>query len=119
METTVCKLEQNGVKFINTLKGHSGSIQCLAWDGVKNWLYSGSYDASVFVWDIGGRRGTVYELHGHRSKVTSLVYSPTHSRLVSAGEDRRLVSSQEPGRVIYRGCWCWQEDRRPRGVAGG
>lgn len=88
---TVCKLEQSGVKFINTLKGHSGSIQCLAWDGTRNWLYSASYDASVFVWDIGGRRGTVYELHGHRSKVTSLVYSPAHSRLVSAGEDRRLV----------------------------
>ena len=88
---TVCKLEQNGVKFINTLKGHSGSIQCLAWDGVKNWLYSGSYDASVFVWDIGGRRGTVYELHGHRSKVTSLVYSPATSRLVSVGEDSKMV----------------------------
>ena len=33
----------------------------------------------------------MYELHGHRSKVTSLVYSPAHSRLVSSGEDRRLV----------------------------
>jgi len=88
---TVCKLEQNGVTFINTLKGHSGSIQCLAWDGVKNWLYSGSYDNSVFVWDIGGRRGTVYELHGHRSKVTSVVYSSEHRRLVSTGEDSRLV----------------------------
>ena len=73
------------------LQGHSGSIQCLAWDGTRNWLYSASYDASVFVWDIGGRRGTVYELHGHRSKVTSLVYSPAHSRLVSSGEDRRMV----------------------------
>ena len=51
------------------MQGHSGSIRCLAWDGAKNWLYSGSYDSSVFVWDIGGRRGTVYELHGHRSKV--------------------------------------------------
>ena len=36
---------------------------------LRNWLYSGSFDCSVFVWDIGGRRGTVYELHGHRSKV--------------------------------------------------
>ena len=54
------------------LQGHSGSIRCLAWDGEKNWLYSGSYDSSIFVWDIGGRRGTVYELHGHRSKVILL-----------------------------------------------
>ena len=71
---TVCKLEQGGLQFINTLKGHSGSIQCLTWDGVRNWLYSGSYDASVFVWDIGGRRGTVYELHGHRSKASANIF---------------------------------------------
>ena len=29
----------------------------------------GSYDSSIFVWDIAGRKGTVYELHGHRNKV--------------------------------------------------
>jgi len=95
---SVLHVTQNGVTFINTLKGHSGSIQCLAWDGDRNWLYSGSYDTSVFVWDIGGRRGTVYELHGHRSKVSSLIYSPQHKRLLSVGEDSRLV--------------CWDMDQR-------
>ena len=48
-------------------------IQLLSTDTIRlycrNWLYSGSFDCSVFVWDIGGRKGTVYELHGHRSKV--------------------------------------------------
>jgi len=47
---TVCHLEQTGVKFINTLKGHSGSVRTLAWDGRRNWLYSGSFDNTVFVW---------------------------------------------------------------------
>jgi len=88
---TVCHLEAQGLKFINTLKGHSGSVRTLAWDGTRNWLYSGSFDCSVFVWDIGGRKGTVYELHGHRSKVTALAYSGQHSRLLSTGEDSRLV----------------------------
>lgn len=88
---TVCHLEASGVKFVNTLKGHSGSVRTLAWDGTRNWLYSGSFDCSVFVWDIGGRKGTVYELHGHRAKVTSLAYSGEHSRLLSTGEDSRLV----------------------------
>jgi len=55
-------------------------------------LYSGSFDSSVFVWDIGGRRGTVYELHGHRSKVTSLAYSSDHTRLLSCGEDVDLCA---------------------------
>lgn len=88
---TVCHLEAAGLKFVNTLKGHSGSVRTLAWDGTRNWLYSGSFDCSVFVWDIGGRRGTVYELHGHRSKVTALAHSGEHGRLLSAGEDSRLV----------------------------
>jgi len=89
---TVCKLEQTGVKFITSLKGQAGSIQCLAWDGHKNWLYSGSFDSTIFVWDIGGRQGKVWELHGHKSKVTSLVYSHKNTRLLSTGEDGKLVS---------------------------
>ena len=110
----------------------------------RNWLYSGSFDCSVFVWDIGGRRGTVYELHGHRSKVkrvlilsgnylmllfmktmlifpstanihsicfrsrkptqvTALAYSGQHSRLLSTGEDSRLVCwNMEMPRLIWK-----------------
>lgn len=88
---TVCKLEVTGVKFITTLKGQAGSIRSLEWDGTRNWLYSGSFDNTVFVWDIGGRQGRVWELHGHKSKVTSLVFSHTHNKLISAGEDGKLV----------------------------
>ena len=72
------------------LQGHSGSIRCLAWDGEKNWLYSGSYDSSVFVWDIGGRRGTVYELHGHRSKV-SLRPDPEYSNIDDSNSSLILI----------------------------
>ena len=54
---------------------------------VKNWLFSGSYNGSVF----GGERGTVYKLIGYSSKVTSLVYSPSTSRLVSMAEDSSMV----------------------------
>ena len=121
-------------------------IQLLSTDTIRlycrNWLYSGSFDCSVFVWDIGGRRGTVYELHGHRSKVervliigddylmllfmktmanihctvhstclrsrkpnqvTALAYSGQHSRLLSTGEDSRLVCwNMEMPRLIWR-----------------
>ena len=54
---------------------------------VKNWLFSGSYNGSVF----GGERGTVYELIGYSSKVTSLVYSPSTSRLFSIAAECRMV----------------------------
>jgi len=88
---TVCKLEAAGVKFINMLKGHSASIRDLLWDGNKNWLYSGSFDCSVFVWDIGGRKGTVFELHGHQRNVTSLALCQDKNLLMSSSEDNNLV----------------------------
>ena len=40
-QITVCQLSENGVKLINVLKGHNGSIQSLCWDGTQGWLYSG------------------------------------------------------------------------------
>lgn len=59
------KLEENSYKPITTLKGHSDAIRCLAWDPEKQMLFSGSYDKVIICWDIGGKRGTAYELQGH------------------------------------------------------
>lgn len=70
------KLDNVGVNVITTLKGHSGSICALFWDSSSRQLFSGSYDQSVVAWDIGGRKGTAYELQGHRLAVRkSLKYS--------------------------------------------
>ena len=54
-------------------------------------LFTGSYDSSVFVWDIGGRKGTVYELNGHRGKVNTVTYVPSAKSLLSTSEDSNLV----------------------------
>jgi WD40 repeat protein len=60
------KLENSGATLITTLKGHTGSIHTMAWDSEKQLLFSGSFDQSVIVWDIGGQQGTAYELQGHK-----------------------------------------------------
>lgn len=60
------KVDGAGVKEITTFKGHTGSIRTLGWDPSQQRLFSGSFDQSVIVWDIGGQRGTAYELQGHR-----------------------------------------------------
>ena len=54
-------------------------------------LFSGSFDNSVIVWDVGGRRGTVYELQGHNNKVSALRYANHTQQLISAGEDSVVV----------------------------
>ncbi|VDM71818.1 unnamed protein product, partial [Strongylus vulgaris] len=40
----------------------SGPVSSLAWNRVKEILYSGSHDNLVIMWDIGGKRGEAYEL---------------------------------------------------------
>lgn len=62
-------LDNNGANFLTNLKGHSGSIRSLSWDAEKQMLFSGSFDHTVIVWDIGGQQGQAYELQGHHNKV--------------------------------------------------
>lgn len=69
------KLSNNGVSVITTLKGHSGSVRTLSWDSERQMLFSGSFDQSVIVWDIGGQQGTAYELQGHQNKVFLMFYA--------------------------------------------
>jgi len=45
----------------------AGAIRSLAWDSERSLLFSASFDQVVVVWDIGGQRGTAFELQGHRS----------------------------------------------------
>lgn len=60
------KLENNGCNCITVFKTHTGSIRSLEWDCEKQLLFSGSFDQSIIVWDIGGRQGITYELQGHQ-----------------------------------------------------
>lgn len=76
-----------GLELVTTLKGHTGSICCLCWDSQKQLLFSGSFDQSIIVWDIGGQKGTAFELQGHKEKVQSVMYIPENQALISASDD--------------------------------
>nr|CAD7261471.1 unnamed protein product [Timema shepardi] len=88
---SMLKLDNSGVQPVTNLKGHSGSIRSLAWDSDKQLLFSGSFDQSVIVWDIGGQQGTAYELQGHQNKVSALCFAGLHQLLISGGEDSVVV----------------------------
>jgi WD40 repeat protein len=60
------KLEGNNCRLMTTLKGHMSGIRSLFWDSKKQMLFSGGLDQAVVCWDIGGKRGTTYELQGHK-----------------------------------------------------
>ncbi|XP_076454179.1 WD repeat and FYVE domain-containing protein 2-like [Babylonia areolata] len=86
-QVSVLKLNDTTFDLITTLKGHSGSVRCLAWDVERKLLFSGSFDESVIVWDIGGRRGTAFELQGHQDKVQGLAYIESSKQVVSVADD--------------------------------
>lgn len=65
----------------------TGSVRCLAWDEERSLLFSGSFDQSIIVWDIGGQQGTAFELQGHKDKVQGMAYAPLSKQLVSVGDD--------------------------------
>ncbi|XP_060073051.1 WD repeat and FYVE domain-containing protein 2-like [Ylistrum balloti] len=89
-QISVLKISNTNFELIVTLKGHSGSVRSLAWDAEKSLLFSGSFDQSVIVWDIGGRQGTAFELQGHHDKVAALAYSTGCKQLISGGDDMVL-----------------------------
>ncbi|WKX93666.1 hypothetical protein Q1695_011153 [Nippostrongylus brasiliensis] len=87
----VLRLSGDTAQMISKLSAHTGPISSLAWNRVKEILYSGSHDSLVIMWDIGGKRGEAYELNGHSSKITSLAVAPGAARLFSADDAGRLV----------------------------
>ncbi|KAF7989438.1 hypothetical protein HCN44_008112 [Aphidius gifuensis] len=90
-EITMLKVDSNTITVVACLSTHSGSIRTLEWNSTKQLLFSGSFDQNIIVWDIGGRQGIAYELHGHRNKVTALCYSSDDKLLLSGGEDGVIV----------------------------
>ncbi|KAJ8321471.1 hypothetical protein KUTeg_000980 [Tegillarca granosa] len=109
-QISVLKVSNSNFEVISTLKGHSGSIRSLAWDIQRSLLFSGSFDQSVIVWDIGGRQGTAFELQGHskaplatfhdaKHGIVHMFLEETRKRLLTIGKDR-VVKIWDIGYVL-------------------
>uniref|UniRef100_A0A672PZ49 WD repeat and FYVE domain-containing protein 2-like n=1 Tax=Sinocyclocheilus grahami TaxID=75366 RepID=A0A672PZ49_SINGR len=90
-QVTILKLEQDNCSLVTTFKGHTGNVTALCWDPVQRVLFSGSSDHSIIMWDIGGRKGTAFELQGHNDKVQGLCYASHTRQLISCGSDGGIV----------------------------
>ncbi|XP_044595811.1 WD repeat and FYVE domain-containing protein 2 [Cotesia glomerata] len=97
---TMLKVDNTLISLVALFAAHTGSIRSLAWDPEKQLLFSGSFDQTIRVMDIGGGEGVGYELRGHRNKVTALCYARNEQVLFSGGEDGVIV------------CWNMAESRR-------
>ena len=66
---------------IKELKGHQKSVISATFSPDGNWIYTGSADKSIILWDKNGR--LIHSLNGHKSYVQDLVC--TDNDLYSVG----------------------------------
>ena len=67
-----------------------GNISNLLWDSDAGWLFSGSYDKSVIVWDVGTNQGLAVELNGHSDRLVGLSYDALRKLLLTCSADGHI-----------------------------
>eukprot|EP00038_Savillea_parva_P006553 m.164456 g.164456 ORF g.164456 m.164456 type:complete len:470 (+) comp12426_c0_seq1:249-1658(+) len=79
------------IQLIAALEGHKGSIRCIQWVRDIGMLFTGSYDKTVIMWDIGKCKGEFFTLRGHKGAVDALAYSAATKQLITAGSDKKIL----------------------------
>uniref|UniRef100_A0A0X3PB18 WD repeat and FYVE domain-containing protein 2 n=1 Tax=Schistocephalus solidus TaxID=70667 RepID=A0A0X3PB18_SCHSO len=76
-------------ELIRQLHGHTGSVTSMSWDSLSSRLLSASIDQAVIMWDIGGGKGSAYELQGHSKAVSSVEwwYRPILQKTTAVSDD--------------------------------
>ena len=74
---------------LQTLGGHRGAVNSVAFSHDSTQLASASGDTTVKIWDVSS--GTCLQtLEGHSSTVRSVVFSHDSTRLASASDDETI-----------------------------
>jgi len=79
------ELEWNGV--LNTLTGHDGAVETLAFSPDGTVIASGSSDRTVRIWDAKTGAAVGQPLQGHTDSVTSVTFSPDGTLIASGSDD--------------------------------
>jgi len=93
------------VKFIlaTKLKGHTGTVNSVAFDPSGRYLASGSYDRTVRMWDVASGE-EVAMLTNNDSAVNSVAFDPNGKYLASGSNDKNVriwdVSTQQKVAVL-------------------
>lgn len=84
------------------LRGHTGTITCLAVSPDGSLLASGSADRTIRVWNVQNWRESAI-LRGHASGLASIAFSPDGKQLASVGREGVLcLWDPRSGQELYR-----------------
>jgi WD40 repeat protein len=78
-------------KELMQLKGHTGSISCLAWSGDGKRILTGSVDQSIRLWDASNGKELKAIEKAHTRWLHSVLFSPDGKKAVSCGNDKDVV----------------------------
>ena len=76
------------VKEKNRLIDHSRDVSAVAYSVDGKYIASGSYDTTVKLWDVNGKK--LHTFTGHRDVVTSVAFSKDNKFLASSSIDRTV-----------------------------
>ena len=60
------------------------------WDPEAEWLFSGSFDASVVCWNIGAHQGIALELNGHSDRLIGITFDKSRKLLITCSADGHI-----------------------------
>jgi WD40 repeat protein len=85
----VLQSEDEPIKLLHTLQGHSNRVWSVAFSPQGHLLASGSEDCQIKVWNVetGNCSNT---LKGHKSRIQSVAFSPKNSVLASGSYDETV-----------------------------
>ncbi|PVH99118.1 hypothetical protein DM02DRAFT_656712 [Periconia macrospinosa] len=90
---------ENSGQCLQTLKGHSSSVNSVAFSPDSTRLASGSYDNTVKIWDASSGQ-CLQILRCYSPSVNSVAFSPDSTRLASGSYDRVVIWDVSSGQCL-------------------